>query len=414
MFKKSTIVSRIMFSVATVIALLIVVSLIGFCTSPQSKTTSIQNAFKLDPATDISAGTVNFATPDGTATAVYTGSPIAMVKSITVGGDEIQNLSGETVNYVVSYTRGGDATTDLTSAGVVNITITGQNAYTGSIASSFTITKPEVQISFADTSDLKIDDTANLSLRNGSGLAAFITTTNGQMVNIAEGDTFITTYYNKTLGKSTYGFTNSGEYLVNVLYSSPNCTVVGPTSIEVYVKPTVLQNKDGSVRVESKKGFKQGITLGDSSITTNKKIISARGDINNAQDVKAMLNLTFLKNGKACIIEDELVADDELTVTAKLDCANCENLVLLNNDYANKEYSKVNFKIENGALNLTIKPTAEGVDNSSKEVGPNTYVLTEEKPISVVTIVIFAVTGVAILALLVLNIFMYFGGKKRK
>ena len=193
--------------------------------------------------------------------------------------------------------RGGNPTEDLTSAGVVDIVITGQNEYTGTIETSFTITKPEVRITFADTSDLKIDDTANLSLRNGSGLAAFISTEDGRAINIAEGDVFTTTYFNKTLGKSTNGFTNSGDYIVNVLYSSPNCTVVGPTSVEVYVKATVLQNKDGSVRVESKKGFKKGITLGETNVTTNERIkpvatatkmIIARGTLND----------TILKSGK--------------------------------------------------------------------------------------------------------------------
>ena len=412
MFKKSTIATGILFSVSLFVALFVAAALVCFGVPSQTKATSIENSFNLSTA--IGSATVNYATADGNPTADYNGSPISMIKSITVGTEEVPMVSGETQNYSVAYSRGGNPTEDLTSAGVVDIVITGQNEYTGTIETSFTITKPEVRITFADTSDLKIDDTANLSLRNGSGLAAFISTEDGRAINIAEGDVFTTTYFNKTLGKSTNGFTNSGDYIVNVLYSSPNCTVVGPTSVEVYVKATVLQNKDGSVRVESKKGFKKGITLGETNVTTNERIIASRGDIADKQNVKALLNINFLKDGQACIIEDELFEDDELTITAKVGCEKADNMVVLNNDYANSAYKKVDFAFEDGNIVLTTKASSADVDNSSKEIGTNTYVLATETHISAIVIVTLAVTILALIALIVMNIVMYCGGSKKR
>ena len=408
MFKKST-SCRILYSIAVVVAILAVCSFFGvFAPKTTVGATTVQNSMNLASPTDISGATINFATPEGENNADFTGSPISIVKSITVGTDEVQNMNADqTTNYTVSYKRGGEASTDITSAGVLEVVVTGQNDYTGEVSTTFTINKTKVLVEFAPSDDLKIDDTAMQSLHNGSGLAVFLTSQSGQSVSVPQG--LVVTYYNKTLNMATNGFTNSGEYLINVMLNSEDCQLVGKTYTEVYVKALVLENKDGTIRVENANGFEKGVSLGEATITTNKNAINARTDLKNKQNIKALVNLTFLKDGIPFILEDE--------VTIKIDAQNLdlENVVLQTNDYANSEFKNIDFEKDGEVISFKIESSAKDANSNDKTVGTNSFVLTTAGQVSVMSIVTFSLTGLAFLILIVLNIVMYCtGAKKRK
>lgn len=408
MFKKGTIWGKIRYSVFAVVLSVALLAAFGLFFAPTTASAErIEGRLNLVTPTDISGATINFATADESNNANYTGNPIQIVKSITVGTDEVYNLADDqTTNFVVSYRRNGVASTDITSVGEIEVTVTGQNNYSGEVSTTFTINKAKIKVEFQDELEYKIDDTAMDSLRNGSGMAVFFKTLDNVMVDTPQG--LVVTYFNKTLGIVTNGFTNSGEYLVNVVVDNDSYTLVGLTSTEVYVKALVLQNQDGTIRVENANGFEKGVSLGEASVITNKNAINARTDLENKDNISALINITFLKNGVPFILEDEVV------IKIKAGDLDYEKMVLKTNDYSNSKFEKVDYTQEDGTVSLKVKSSAKDAEGNDKVVATNSYVLTTESEFPIAAIIAFSLTGLAIVILVVLKLVLYASAARKR
>lgn len=97
--------------------------------------------FNVDPA----PLTADMVTLDQT-TFTYNGTEQKPALSVKQG----QTALTEGTDYEVSYTRGGAATTDLTSAGTITVAVTGKGNYGGTVKKTFTIEKASLTIKAND------------------------------------------------------------------------------------------------------------------------------------------------------------------------------------------------------------------------------------------------------------------------
>lgn len=326
----------------------------------------------------------------------YTGSQKSVVSYIVLGeGAEavvVNNFDGDVQNYNVTYTRNDQPTNDIVNVGTLGVLVEGMGNYTGSVAGTFTITPMNVTVEWADGENLVVDDTACESLNTGSGIGVFITPegTNTALGDPTFGDSnnsLNITYYNTDKNCFSNGFTRSGNYTVSVQLNNPNLNLVGNASKKFYVKAKVLVNSDASIKVVNQKGFEEGVTLGEASITNNPYTIGARTDIKNKDNVAVMVNLTLYKNGAIYTPDD---ADDDLTIILKTGNLDYSNLKLLTNNGAETEFEPIEYSADGDTITLNAKAL-------------NTLVLATENEVSVLSIVTLSLTGLAVLLLIVLS-----------
>ena len=283
--------------------------------------------------------------------ASYTGSQKSIVSYITIGeGDEavnVYNMTGDTVNYNIEYTRDGVNTQDLTHVGTLGVVIKGVGNYTGTITTTFTITPMDVNITWADDTNLVVDDTAAESLANGTGLGVFVVKQGTEQA--INDDSIIVTYYNTDKGIFSNGFTSSGSYIVSAYLNNPDLNVVGETSKKVYVKAKVLTNSDASIKVINEDGFEKGVTFGEASVTTNQYTINARADIDNPENVQALINLTLYKNGAIYTPSEDLTI---VIKTGKLDYS-CLNLCT--NNGATTKFEPIDYTVSGDTITFKAK-----------------------------------------------------------
>lgn len=370
--------------IASVMLAVLGAIVLGFALSPfafdqNSSAETISRQMSL--GTSITGATVNFAA--GSNTAEYTGqSQYPIVSSITVGTDEVQI---DDTNFTIVYKRNGEVTTDLTSVGQIDITITGQNAYENSIETSFTITQKDVKIDFSLDQEVANDEVAYEF--NG----VFITDTSNN--GLAGDFGMVVTYYNKTLDQFTEGFAKAGEYVVNVNITNPGYNVIGNTSIGIYVRPVVLSNADGSVKVKNVKGFAKGITLGEATVTTNEYAISARSDVTSqVNNASVMINVALLKNGEG------FTSSDDLQIIAKVGNLQFDELVMYTNKGNTEKFEKIEYTQTGDTVTIQAKANDEG------KVLLGTYVMAADTPVDVLGIVLLAITVVALITLGVVSI----------
>lgn len=354
-------------------------ALCTFTGQQNTKADTISNQMLL--GTSIAGATVNFRA--GSNTAEYNGqSQYPIVQSVTIGTDEVE---ANDTNFVLTYKRNGEVTEDLSSVGQIDITITGQGDYEGSIDTSFTITKKDVKIDFSFDQSVANDNVAYEF--NG----AFVTDTsnNGLSGNFG----MIITYYNKTIEQFTEGFVQAGDYVVNVNITNPGYNVIGSTSVGLYVRPVVLSNADGSVKVKNAKGFAKGITLGEASLTTNEYAISSRSDISaQIKNAAVMINLALLKNGEA------YASTDDLQIIAKIGDLQFDKLVLYTNNGNTTKFEKAEYTQNGDTVVIDAKTNEDG------KVLLGTYVMAADAPVNVLGFVLLGFTVLTLISLGVISI----------
>ena len=388
MFKTKTVSFwRIATIVLAALGLMILGLVFGPATASQETMAgTLSNPMSL--GTSIAGATVNFV--GGSATAEYTGqSQYPFVQSVVVGTDEL-----DADDYTLVFKRNGEVTDDYTSAGQIDIIITGQGAYEGSIDTAFTITKKSVKVNFSFDQAIANDTVAYEY--NG----AFVTDLSNQGLSGNFG--MITTYYNKTLDQFTEGFVAAGDYVVTINITNPNYTVVGSNSTNIYVRPVVLSNADGSILVKNIKGFAKGITLGEASFTVNEYAIKARTDITSQfSKVALMINLALLKNGQP------YTSTDDLQIIAKVGDMNFDNLSLYNNKGNTTKFQKIAYDEANGTITFESKVTPDP-DNEGAYLPAylGTYVLVEGAQADIFHIILISLTAAAIMALGIVSIWL--------
>lgn len=347
-----------------------VVVVLGLALSPiaaqrTSATDTLSNPMAL--GTSIEGATVTFVA-GGNSTA-YTGASVApIVQSINVGGSDIDI---DDTNFVITYKRDGQATTDLTNPGKIDITITGQNTYEDSVETSFTIVR-DVKIDFSFDRQNANDEVAYEY--NG----AFITDTANNGISGDFG--MMITYYNRTLDQFTDGFAKPGDYVLTINLTNPGYRVIGNNSVSLYVRPVLLSNSDGSIKVKNAKGFAKGITLGEASLTDNIYTINARTDITSQMNgAKVMMNIALLKDGQP------YTTTDEIEVIAKIGKLQLDGAKLYTNNGNTTKFEEIEYSQDDDTITI-----------QSNKLG--TFVIAQPTSFEVLPTVLLCITIVALFA----------------
>ena len=400
MFKKS-IASKIWYSLVISLAICCLWGVAGlFGSNSVNASGTIQSSLNLATPTSINSGTINYT--NGSQTATYTGSPINIVQSITVDTVEITNQSsgGET-NYTISYTRAGNPTDDITSVGEIAFTITGENNFTGTLNGTFTIQKSTVYVNFDNkSSDFVFDDSVHSLNTTGDGVNVSFRDSNGKTIELNTSE-YTITYLNINKHIITDGFTGPGEYEVNVaLLNTNNVELVGSTKCEILVKSSVIKNDNGDIIINNIKGFDKDVKL-QSRIISNPITISTYSELKNEGSVQAIIQTELSKNNQL------FVSDDQVKISVKTGALNFNELVL-------KKYNKDTQKYEQ--IDFTVNSSKDGIEVITNAPNGQMILVQPEKTsgLSAIVIVTFAVTGVALLTLLILNIVLRVRGKKKE
>ncbi len=370
-------------------AVLVAISLIAvcaFCLNGNNKnqaTNSVSNNLLL--ATSISTATINFI--GGSNTAEYDSSRTKLVESVNVGGTDI---AIDDTNFIVSYKRGGEATTDVKSVGEIEVTVSGQNDYEDSVSAIFTITPKQIGVwfGFLDRHEnVIVDDSAfaatGLTLEHG-----FDNADASNPVGVAAPESYTITYFNKNTNKVTDGVTTSGDYLV-IVSAGSNYNIIKNSQIEFYARTNTLTNTEGTIKVINEKGFEKGIKLGYSVVVNNPYTISARNDIDTRKTkVNTMINISLTKDGAP------YSPAEDLKIVVKTDALNFDNYNLLTNNGATTAYEKIDYNASKNEITF----------NASKL---DTFLLAEKQSVDIVLIVTISISVVALLAIIILNIVMF-------
>lgn len=400
MFKKS-IASKIWYSLVIGLAICCLWGVAGlFNASSVSASGTIQGSMNLDTPTSISSGTINYV--NNSQTAAYTGNPINMVQSITVDSVEITNQSsgGET-NYTIAYTRGGNPTEDITSVGEVAFTITGEGNFTGTLNGTFTIQKSTVYVNFDNkASDFVFDDSVHSLNTTGDGVSVSFRDANGKSIDVKTSQ-YTITYFNINKAIITDGFTGPGEYEVNVaLLSNENVELAGSTKCEILVKSSVIKNDNGDIIINDAKGFDKDVKL-QSRIITNPYTIASYAELKNEGNVQAIVQTELSKNNQL------FESDNQVKLSIRTGALNFNELVLKKYNKDTQKYEKIDF---------TVNSSKDGIEVITNN--PNGQMILVEpdasRGLSAIVIITFAVTGAALLALLILNIVLRVRGKKKE
>ena len=370
-------------------AVLVAISLVvvcAFCFSNNTKnqvTNTVSNDLLL--ATSITGATINFI--DGANTAEYNKNRTALVAGINVSGSDI---ALDDTNFVVTYTRNGESTTDIKSVGEIEVTVTGQGEYEGSVTDTFTITPKTIGVyyNFLDRNENVIVDDSAVSSTGLHLSKGFDNGVDNVAITQLDDSEYTITYYNKNTNKFTDGVTTSGDYLVTV-EAGANYNIIRNKQIEFYARTNTLTNSDGSIKVINEKGFEKGIKLNYAAVVTNPYTISARNDIDAKKfNVNTMININLTKDGTP------YNPAEEVKIVVKTGSLNFEKVKLYTNNGATTAFEQIDYDAENDQITF-------------KASKLEAFILAEGKSLDVMLIVAISASVVAILALIILNIVMF-------